>query len=69
MFDFTIILIPYHRIHKARHLARNVKMMPMETAADAEAEDGNAATDSSHLFQTLNISQALISLVFVEQIV
>ena len=44
-------------------LGQNVKMMPMETAADAEAEDGdaeaedgNAATDSSHLFRTLNIS-------------
>ena len=37
-------------------LGQNVKMIPMKTAADAEAEDGDAATDSSHLFQTLNIS-------------
>ena len=27
-------------------LGQNVKMIPMKTAADAEAEDVNAATDS-----------------------
>ena len=57
MFGFTIILMQYpESIQLNTWPECEDDAHGVETAAVAEAEDGDAATDSSHLFRTLNIS-------------